>query len=75
MESSGLEESVIHAHGDVMSIFPVSKQTKLNLFLTNYRTFASIRPQKHSSDCLAISLTLAGYAVALKASMHPFRYD
>jgi len=76
MRNSGLEGSVIHAHGDVTSIFPVSKQTKLNLFWpTTDRLQAFVyRKKKHSSDCLAISLTLPLRSCS-QASMLPFRYD
>ena len=74
MASSVLEGSVVHTHGDVTSIFPVSKQTKLKLFWPTTDRLQAFVYKKHSSNCLAISLTLPVCSCS-QASMHHFRYD
>jgi len=75
MRSSGLEGSVIHTHGDDTSIFPVSKQTKLKLFLDNYRSFASIRLQKNTAATPWPFPSHCRISSCSQTSMHPFRCD
>jgi hypothetical protein len=75
MTSSILEGSVIHTHGDVTSIFRVSKQKKKEkTFFGQLQIVCKHSSTKNSSNCLAISLTLPVRSCS-QASMHPFRYD